>query len=143
MRARYLLDTKTFSYIVKGSSRAARAEFRRLVQDPNAEVCISVMTEAEIRYGMAKFALSPQRASAIEGLLAQVEILPWGSEEAAVYGRARVSLPKGLTVEAMDFLIAVQSAACGAVLVTHDNIFSRIADIVGIHAVVDWATDLG
>jgi len=71
----YLLDTNMFSYIVKGNSPAARAEFRRLAQDPDTQLCISVITEAEVRYGMAKRALSPARRDAIEGLFANLEIL--------------------------------------------------------------------
>lgn len=143
MKRTYLLDTNTFSYIARGNSPAARAEFRRLAQDTDAQLCISVITEAEVRYGMAKRALSPARLAAIEGLFANLEILPWGSEEAAVYARAKPTLEaKGLGVSLMDFLIAVHAAACDAILVTHDDIFARIAQITGIPATVDWATDL-
>ncbi len=132
-----------FSYIVKGNSPAARAEFRRLAQDPDTQLCISAITEAEVRYGMAKRALSPARRDAIEGLFANLEILPWGSEEAAVYAQTRPSLEaRGISVSLMDFLIGVHAAACRAVLVTHDDIFVRIAEITGIHAAVDWAKDI-
>lgn len=143
MKTTYLLDTNTFSYIVSGKSQAARAEFRRLTSDPDAQLCISVMTEAEVRYGMKKRALSPARRAAIEGLFANLEILPWGSEEAAVYANALPELEaQGLGVEAMDFLIGVHAAASSDVLVTHDKIFARIAEIVGIPATVDWAKDI-
>jgi len=139
----YLLDTNMFSYIAKGNSPAARAEFRRLAQDPDTQLCISVITEAEVRYGMAKRALSPARRAAIEGLFANLEILPWGSEEAAVYAQAKPALEtQGIGVSLMDFLIGVHAAACDAVLVTHDDIFARIAEITGIRATVDWAKDI-
>ena len=42
----YLLDTNTFSYIAKGVSQAARAEFQRLSQDPDSVICISAISEA-------------------------------------------------------------------------------------------------
>lgn len=143
MKFTYLLDTNMFSYIVKGNSPAARAEFRRLAQDPDTQLCISVITEAEVRYGMAKRALSPARRNAIEGLFANLEILPWGSEEAAVYAKTKPSLEaKGLSVSLMEFQIGVHAAACDAVLVTHDDIFVRIAETTGIHATVDWAKDI-
>ena len=140
MTSSYLLDTNTFSYIAKGSSPAARAEFQRLAQDPSAILCISVITEAEVRYGMAKRALSPNRRSAIEGLFANLQILPWGSDEAAAYARAKAKLEtQGITVAAMDMLIAAQAIAAGAVLVTRDDIFTKVDDL---DATVNWATDL-
>jgi tRNA(fMet)-specific endonuclease VapC len=129
-----------FSYIVNGKSPAARAEYRRLAQDRNAVVCISCMTEAEVLYGLAKRTPSAARSAAIKGLLANLEILPWGSEEAAVYGRTRAKLePKGITVAYMDFMIAVHAIAVGAVLVTRDSVFARIGDL---YATVNWATDI-
>src|ERR1035438_7087931 len=78
--------------IVFGRSQAARAEFRRLHADADAEHCISVFTEAEVRVGIANHALSPSQRSAIEGLFANLEILPWGSAEAQIYGEARAKL---------------------------------------------------
>jgi tRNA(fMet)-specific endonuclease VapC len=139
----YLLDTNTFSYIASGKSQAARVEFRRLADDPDAQLCISVFTEAEVRFGMNKRALSPARRAAIEGLLANLEILPWGSEEAAVYAKALPELQaQGIGVSLMDFLIGIHAATTGSVLVTHDKVFSRIAMITGISATVDWAQDV-
>lgn len=140
MTLHYLLDTSTFSYIAKGNSPAARAEFLRLSQDRDAVLSISAITEAEVRYGMAKHALSRARRSAIEGLFAHLEILPWGSGEAAAYAGAKAKLEaKGITVAAMDMLIAAQAIAAGAVLVTGDKIFSHIDDL---YATVNWAIDL-
>ena len=143
MKVAYLLDTNTFSYIVKGSSLAARAEYRRLLKDANAEVCISAITEAEVRYGMAKHQLGRARCVAIERLFATLEILPWGSEEAAVYVKVRAALEaQGVSVAEVDLLIAVHAAATGAVLVTRDTIFPRIAEVAGLPATVNWATDI-
>lgn len=140
MTIAYLLDTNTFSYIAKGSSPAARAEFQRLAQDSSAVVCISVITEAEVRYGMAKRSLSQNRRSAIEGLFANLQILPWGSDEAAAYARAKAKLEaQGVTVAVMDMLIASQAIVAGAVLVTRDDIFAKVDDL---NATVNWATDL-
>ena len=87
----YLLDTSMFSYIAKDSP-AACPEWLHLARDRETAMCISVITEAEIRYGMAKHVLSRERADAIEGLLANLQILLWGSKEVAAYARARPSL---------------------------------------------------
>jgi tRNA(fMet)-specific endonuclease VapC len=140
MKSTYLLDTNTFSYIAKGSSQAARAEFQRLAQDPTSVICISAITEAEVRYGMAKHSLSRARRSAIEGLFANLRILQWGSDEAATYGEVRAKLEsRGITVSAMDMLIATQAITVQAVLVSRDSIFARVDDLT---AIANWATDL-
>ncbi len=140
MTITYLLDTNIFSYIAKGISPAARAEFRRLSQDRDAVLCISVITEAEVRYGMAKRALSRARCAAIEGLLANVQILPWGSDEALAYAQLRGKLEfQGITVSAMDMLIAAQAIAAGAVLVTGDKIFAKVAAVADLGTIVNWA----
>ena len=51
MPARYLLDTNTVSYIIKGNLPRVR---ERLVQTPMAQVTISVITEAELLFGIAR-----------------------------------------------------------------------------------------
>ena len=143
MTTTYLLDTNMFSYIAKGTSPAARAEFQRLSQDGDAVLCISVITEAEVRFGMARHSLSRARCLAIEGLFANFQILPWGSVEAAAYAQARALLePQGLTVATMDMLIAAQAIAVGAVLVARDNIFGKMAKVVDLIDTVNWATDI-
>ena len=139
----YLLDTNTFSYIAKGVSQAARAEFQRLSQDRDSVICLSAITEAEVRFGMARRGLSRPRCAAIEGLFANLQILPWGSDEAAAYAQARAALEaKGVTVSLMDMLIAAHAIATGAVLVTADKIFARVGEVTNLAATVNWATDL-
>ncbi len=143
MKVKYILDTNTFSYIASGRSQNARAEFRRLINTPGAQLCISVFTEAEVRFGMNKRALSQARRNAIEGVFAAVEILPWGSDEAVVYAQVLPLLnAAGIGVSLFDLLIGVHAAATGAVLVSHDGIFPRIAKLTGITKNVDWASDL-
>ena len=51
MLSRYLLDTNTASYIIKGSIPAVE---RRLVKVPIAQIAISAVTEGELRYGVAR-----------------------------------------------------------------------------------------
>ena len=139
----YLLDTNTFGYIANGFSPSARAEYLKLETDGISKICISVITEADIRYELSWGAISARRRAAIENLLLKVDILPWDSEAAAAYGQARAALRKqGLTVEGMDLLIAAHAASTGAILVTRDSIFSSIAELANISSIVDWANDI-
>ena len=139
----YMLDTNTVSYIASGASASARREFGRLAQDRAVRLSLSALTEAEIRYGMAWAKWSPVRRSAMEGLLAQFDILAWDSAAAMVYADARTRLrASGLTMDAIDMLIASHASAVKAVLVTHDSIFTRAAEVIDLLEPVDWATDL-
>ena len=83
MSRTYLLDTSTASYIIKDRSPQARRKFLRAVVEN--EVCISAVTEAEIRYGLAKRQVSVEMQTAVEEFLAKIEILPWESAAARAY----------------------------------------------------------
>ena len=85
----------TSQYIQLHRQRGFRCCAKRVAafpERPDVTICISAITEAELRYGMAKRAVSAKRRQAIEGLLAHLEILPWGRGEAAAYGDTRAAL---------------------------------------------------
>ncbi|HEX2917551.1 MAG TPA: type II toxin-antitoxin system VapC family toxin [Edaphobacter sp.] len=135
---RYLLDTNTVAYVLSGRSRIARRRLEGLREDDVA--CISSITEGEIRYGLARKPAAARLREAVEDFLAAVEILPWDSECARVYGEMRADLTSsGRTLSAMDLLIAAHAASVEATLVTSDKAFRFVKDYV---EVVDWATDV-
>lgn len=137
MSVAYMLDTNTVSAIVKGQSPAARARLGSL--DDEDIVCISVMTEAELRYGLAKRPAAHALRSAVEALLFKLRVLPWGREEATAYGELRAKLESsGKLLSAMDMLIAAHAISIGAVLVTNDKAFRHVGDL---NRTVRWATD--
>ena len=76
MSQRFMIDTNTVSYIVKGNSPASRAKLAGLRNDQIA--CISAITEAELLYGVAKSPNAKTLRPALEGFLAKIQILPWG-----------------------------------------------------------------
>lgn len=134
----YLLDTNTLSYIAKGNSPAARSRLEALGAGDVA--CISSITEAEVRYGLAKRPQAHALRAAIEGLLFKLRIFPWGSNEAAAYGNLRAKLEAaGTVLSELDLLIAAHAIAVRAVLVTNDNALARLKDL---HGTVNWATDI-
>jgi len=104
----WMLDTNTVSYIVRGKSPAARAKLYKLPGDEIA--CISVITEAELRYGTAKQAPGSARLAALNTLFDKLQILPWTSEEALVYGDLRSKLERaGKILGNLDLLIAAHA----------------------------------
>jgi len=138
MKTLYMLDTNTVSYIAKGHSKAARARMLNVKEDE--VVCLSVITEAEISYGLAKRPEATALRERMEWFLAAVKVVPWGRDEAHAYGTLRAKLESsGNTLENMDMQIAAHAIATGAVLVTHDKAFAQVEDL---HASVKWATDL-
>ena len=133
----YLLDTNIVNYIVRGKSQAARTKLARLKESEIG--CISTITESELLYGLAKNP-NPRLRGVLDGFLNKLRILPWGRDEALVYGDLRAKLEReGKTLGNMDLLIAAQAICVDAVLVTNDRSFSQVDDL---HATVNWATDL-
>ena len=132
MAVRYLLDTNTASYLIKGNFPRVR---ERLLKVPMAEVGISVVTEAELRFGVARLPEATQLKTVVEEFLLRVESLPWTSAAAQHYARIRATLEReGEPMGNLDMMIAAQALAAEAVLVTHDRVFRRVKGL----KVEDW-----
>lgn len=133
MAVRYLLDTNTASYVIKGNFPRVR---ERLLKVPMAEVGISVVTEAELRFGVARRPEATTLKTVVEEFLLRVEVLPWNSEAARHYARIRAVLEKeGEPIGNLDLMIAAQAVAAETVLVTHDQVFRRVKGL----KVEDWS----
>ncbi|MFZ3343227.1 MAG: type II toxin-antitoxin system VapC family toxin [Terriglobales bacterium] len=133
MAVRYLLDTNTASYVIKGNFPRVR---ERLLKMPMAEVGISVVTEAELRFGVARRPEAATLKRVVEEFLLRVEVLAWTSESAQHYAQIRAELEKdGEPMGNMDLMIAAQAVAAEAVLVTHDHVFRRVKGL----KMEDWS----
>jgi len=133
MPVRYLLDTNTASYVIKGNFPRVR---ERLMKTPMAEVGISVITEAELRFGVARKPAAVRLKTAVEEFLLRVETLPWDSEAAQKYGQIRAALERvGQPMGNMDMMIAAHALAAQVVLVTHDHVFRRVKQL----KIEDWS----
>ena len=133
----YLLDTNIVSYVAVGRSPAARERLE--VVGLSETICLSAITEAEIRFGIALRPEARTRTRAIEKLFSEVRILPWGSQEASSYGELRAQLESsGKPLGGLDTLIAAHAIAIGAILVSNDRAFTRVPNL----AVENWATDV-
>jgi tRNA(fMet)-specific endonuclease VapC len=112
---RFLLDTNTVSFHIRRSSPGLQ---RRLRRTRAAEVALSVVTEMEIRYGLAT---NPalRIAPLVEEFLAGISIVPLTSEAAGHYARARADLEaRGTPIGPLDLMIAAQGLALKATVVT-------------------------
>jgi len=133
MPVRYLLDTNMASYVIKGNVLRVR---ERLLKVPMAEVGISVITEAELHFGVARKPEAVRLKTAVAEFLLRVEVLPWDSEAAQHYAVIRTTLERtGAPMGNLDMMIAAQALAAQAVLVTDDRVFRRVKGL----KVEDWS----
>jgi tRNA(fMet)-specific endonuclease VapC len=123
---RYLLDTNIASDAIKGDPAPVRA---RLVSLPMRSVMISAVTQGELIYGLAKRGRPAALSALIHEFLIRVEVLPWTAEVANTYGALRASCAnRGVTLSALDMMIAAQAVCAGATLVTRDKAFDHVQD---------------
>ena len=133
--SRYLLDTNIASHVIRGDVPAVR---ERLVALPLHSVAISAVTRGELMYGLAKRGSPAALGGLIHEFLVRVEVLPWSAEVADVYGRLRASCEaRGVSLGALDMMIAAQAVAADAVLVTRDKAFRRVETALKVE---DWAS---
>lgn len=132
----YMLDTNVASHVIKGDIPVVRT---RLAQVPMHNVAVSVVTEAELLYGVAKRGHPAGLTTRVQAFLIRVEVLPWTRDVALAYSTLRVLCETaGVTLAPMDMLIAAHAKASGAILITRDRAFDRIPDGLLLE---DWTKD--
>ena len=130
----YLFDTNAFSTAIRKSSLHFN---RRFDATYLPDVAISVITEAELLFGLARRPQAHTLAASVHTLLLKITILPWTSHAARHYSTIRADLErKGQPMDDMDMMIAAHALAEDAVLVTNDAAFRRIDRL----RIEDWTT---
>jgi tRNA(fMet)-specific endonuclease VapC len=131
MPIRWMLDTNTVSSILKAHPGA----LGRLSRAAMTDVSISVITEGELRFGLAKRPAAARLHHIVLEFLSRVEIMAWDSAAAAAYGALRARLEGvGKRVGALDLLIAAHALSLGCTLATSDGGFEKIDQL----KVEDW-----
>lgn len=120
-----MLDTDTCSYVMK---RSHQTVLNRLQSIPVGDVCISVITKAELLYGVE---VSPKRAhdtAALTAFLPYVDVLDFTGDVAIHYAGIRADLKtRGAMIGANDLWIAAHARATALTLVTNNTAeFSRV-----------------
>jgi tRNA(fMet)-specific endonuclease VapC len=85
---RYLLDTNIVSNLVRNPQGKVAQHIRKVGE---AQVCISIMVAAELRYGAAKKG-SPRLSAQLGAVLGALEVLPFEAPADAAYGLLRTRL---------------------------------------------------
>jgi tRNA(fMet)-specific endonuclease VapC len=122
---RFMLDTDTCSYIMKRSNPLV---LKRLQAVPVGDVCMSVVTKAELLYGVEVSPRRTQDAAALAAFLPYVDARDFGEEGARHYADIRADLKRrGAMIGANDLFIAAHARALGVALVTKNTAeFERV-----------------
>jgi tRNA(fMet)-specific endonuclease VapC len=111
-----MLDTDISSYVIRRRPPQIAERFARHA----GQLCVSVMTAAELRFGAARAGRS-ELVSLIEAYLARLTILDWREPATFHYARIRTELERsGTPIGNMDLLIACHAVAEQATLVTNN-----------------------
>ena len=123
--ARHMLDTDTCSYIMK---RSHPSVLKRLEAVSVSDVCMSVITKAELLYGVEVSPRRSQDAAALAAFLPYVESLDFSDDAALHYAEIRADLKKrGSLIGANDLFIAAHARALDLTLVTNNTAeFERV-----------------
>jgi tRNA(fMet)-specific endonuclease VapC len=122
----FMLDTDIVSYIVSGRSHSART---RLAGIDAAQICVSVITRAELVYGLKRLPSGHPLHAGVRGFLDRTTIQAWDGAAADIHADLRHQLQStSRGIGELDLMIAAHAIALDAVLVTNNTRhFGRIA----------------
>jgi tRNA(fMet)-specific endonuclease VapC len=130
---RFMLDTDTCSYILR---RSHPLVLKRLQSVPVSDVCMSVVTKAELLYGVEVSPRRAQDAAALAAFLPYVDAGALDEDAARHYAEIRADLKRrGAMIGANDLFIAAHARALGLTLVTNNTAeFGRVSKL----AIENW-----
>ena len=131
---KYMLDTNICIYIIKEKPKKVLDKF----QSCNiGDICISMITFAELQYGVEKSQYKDKNQTALASFLGPIEILTFGQSAAIEFGNIRADLEtQGKIIGAYDLMIGAHALAENLTLVTNNTKeFERIKNI----SLENWA----
>ena len=113
-----LLDTSVCVYLIREKPRSILERFN---EHAVGDIGISVITLAELEYGVSKSSKPAKNKAALDQFVAPLEVGAFDRSATAVYGKLRVTLEKkGQSIGSMDLLIAAHALSLNVRLVTHN-----------------------
>lgn len=112
---RYMLDTDTCIYVIKNRPARLRDRFNDLAD----QLCISIITLAELTYGAENSARAHQNLTVVEQFCARLDVLPFAERAATHYGQLWAELEReGQPIGIHDMMIAGHARSEGLTVVT-------------------------
>lgn len=117
--AKIMLDTNICIYILNNKPRDIKSHFDKYEL---GEIAISAISVAELFFGVEKSRFKESNTLALHAFLAHLQVLEFGSKEAAAYAKIRADLERRKAlIGAMDMLIASTALANDLTLITNDS----------------------
>jgi tRNA(fMet)-specific endonuclease VapC len=133
---KYLLDTDTVSYAVRGGYASLDS---RLATAKVDSLHVSAITRAELLFGLERRGNPRALARLVHALLDRVTVLSWDSAAADVYAKIAVKLEKnGTPIGYADTMIAAHALSIDATLVTNNIKHFQLVKGLGLQ-LENWA----
>lgn len=130
---KYMMDTNICIYAIKSKPESV---IRKILSQNPEDLCISVVTYAELMHGVEKSQAVEKNRIAMSLFLSAITVLDFDGEAAEVYGQIRAELErKGTPIGPMDLLIAGHARSQGLILVTNNT--REFARVTGLR-IEDW-----
>jgi tRNA(fMet)-specific endonuclease VapC len=114
-----MLDTDTCAFILRRTSQRLLERIRAV---PLEQQVISVVTYAELLYGVRVSSRRKANQIAVEALATHLRILDWSREAAGHYADIRVALrAAGTMIGANNLMIAAHARSARATVVTNNT----------------------
>jgi len=131
---RLMLDTNICIYLIKEQPPSV---LDRFTAHPLGDIGVSVITLAELEYGIAKSSRPARNRAALEQFVSPLEVASFDRDATAAYGRVRTLLEKkGRPIGSMDLLIAAHAISLDVQLITHN--VKEFGIVPGLR-IEDWA----
>ena len=115
----YMLDTDTCAFVLR---RTSPKLLERIQAVPMVQQVMSVVTYAELLYGVQLSSKKKVNQAAVDALAGQLAILEWSQDAARHCALIRADLKKrGCMVGANDLMIAAHARSLGAIVVTNNT----------------------
>ena len=131
---RIMLDTNICIYLIK---KQPPSVLERFTAFPVGDIGISIVTLAELHYGVEKSRHRARNRTALDQFIAPLQVAEFDRQASQIYGRLRALLEeRGTLVGGMDLLIAAHAVSLDVRLVTNNvREFRRIPGL----RVENWA----
>lgn len=125
----YMLDTDICSYIIRERPLRVFDRFKKVEMN---QLYISVVTFAELIYGVEHSSSKKVNRPIIDDFVRHLGIISWDRKAAEHYGKIRAFLrAEGQLIGAMDMMIAAHARSRKMTLVTNnDGHFRRVPNLV-------------
>lgn len=124
----YLLDTDICIYLIKRKPKEVLEHFKDI---EIGHIGISSITFSELAFGAQKSQFPEKNLKALEKFTVSLEVLPYSTKAACIYGKIRKDLEsKGTPIGPMDTLIAAHALSSNSILVTNnEKEFNRVCNL--------------